>query len=245
MTHTFNNETSNSNITNDENKLRKDVSKSTVDASKSMDNANKFELPSMIKVNKLRWRVADIALASALAAVFGVIYWGFTMLFFSQISPILRSIVPGFASILHGVWYMSGPLALILIRKPGAAIYVNVIGTMFENILGQQYSSFIVLISAALQAIFSEIPFLLTKYRKYNITLSISSGVLTSIEYGIYLIFVFYQGRGSNYYTVHMICEIISGFVIAGVLPWVLYLAIRKTGALDNFASSRYSVTEI
>lgn len=62
---------------------------------------------------------------------------------------------------------------------------------------------------------------------------------------GIYLIFVFYQGRGSNYYTVHMICEIISGFVIAGVLPWVLYLAIRKTGALDNFASSRYSVTEI
>lgn len=42
-----------------------------------------------------------------------------------------------------------------------------------------------------------------------------------------------------------MICEIISGFVIAGVLSWVLYLAIRKTGALDNFASSRYSVTEI
>lgn len=63
--------------------------------------------------------------------------------------------------------------------------------------------------------------------------------------YKWYLFNIFYQGRGSNYYTVHMICEIISGFVIAGVLPWVLYLAIRKTGALDNFASSCYSVTEI
>ena len=45
--------------------------------------------------------------------------------------------------------------------------------------------------------------------------------------YKWYLFNIFYQGRGSNYYTVRMICEIISGFVIAGVLPWVLYLAIR------------------
>ena len=63
----------------------------------------------------------------------------------------------------------------------------------------------------------------------YEFSIYIYMNFLLYINFinGIYLIFVFYQGRGSNYYTVRMICEIISGFVIAGVIPWVLYLAIR------------------
>lgn len=122
---------------------------------KARANAN----PAPTTIASLKWRVADISLGAALAALFGIIYWGFTIVFFSQISPILRTVLPGFGSILHGVWYMSGPLALLLIRKPGAAIYVNVVGAVFENILGQQYSAFMVLASAALQAVFSELPF--------------------------------------------------------------------------------------
>lgn len=200
---------------------------------------NTLNLDNSKTTFNFHWRVADIALASSLAAVFGVIYWGFTMVFFSQISPVLRTILPGFGSILHGVWYLSGPLALLLIRKPGAAIYVNVLGAVFENILGNQFSAFMVIISAALQAVFSEIPFVITKYKKYNLSLSIISGVLTAIEYGIYLMFVIYQGKNANYLTIHMICEIISGLVIAGIIPWVLFVAIRKTGALSNFASGR------
>ncbi|EPI45127.1 hypothetical protein HMPREF1583_01411 [Gardnerella vaginalis JCP8151B] len=202
---------------------------------KARANAN----PAPTTIASLKWRVADISLGAALAALFGIIYWGFTIVFFSQISPILRTVLPGFGSILHGVWYMSGPLALLLIRKPGAAIYVNVVGAVFENILGQQFSAFMVLASAALQAVFSELPFAIARYKKYNLTLSVISGTLTALEYGIYLMFVVYQGKSANYLTIHMICELISGFVIAGIVPWLLFVAVRKTGALSNFASGR------
>lgn len=207
------------------------------------DKAQNQEEVTPTIISSLRWRVADISLGAALAALFGVIYWGFTIVFFSQISPILRTILPGFGSILHGVWYMSGPLALLLIRKPGAAIYVNVLGAVFENILGQQFSAFMVLASAALQAVFSEIPFAIAKYKKYNLTLSVIAGGLTAIEYGIYLMFVIYQGKSVNYLTIHMICEFISGIVIAGIIPWILFVAVRKTGALSNFASGRGQAT--
>lgn len=36
-----------------------------------------------------------------------------------------------------------------------------------------------------------------------------------------------------------MITELISGLLLSGVLVWFVYLALRKTGALDNFASGR------
>ncbi len=225
-----------SDIFNATNKDEKDEVKSSTSVT---DSANSKANSQPLTVANLRWRVADIALGAALSAVFGVILFGYGLVFIPLIRTINAAILPGFASITHGVWYLSGTLAVLLIRKPGSAVYVNVVAAFVQVLLGSPFSIRDTVISALLQGVFAELPFLVLKYRKFNLTLSSLSGLLVAFEYGVFLCFTKYQAKAPTYITVHMITEIISGLLLSGVLVWFVYLALRATGALDNFASGR------
>lgn len=138
-------------------------------------------------------------------------------------------------------WYFSGTLAVLILRKPGAALYVNLIGTLVETVIGSQFDLGFVIISALLQGVFAEIPFALTRYRMFNLPISIASGALVALEYGTYLMLFRYVGVSfvSPRGIVHMISEVTGGVLISGVMAWYLMLAIAKTGVLDRLASGR------
>lgn len=187
-----------------------------------------------------RWTAADIAVGAALGVACGLVFWGFNFAY-AWLSPLIGGILPGLASVLHPLWYFSGTLAVIILRKPGAAIYVNLVGSAAEMLLGNQFSVGFVFASAALQGLFAEIPFMVTRYRVYNLPISVVSGALVALEYGVYLMLFRYQGVAflSARGIVHMVSELVGGMLIAGVMSWYLYRAIAATGALDRFASGR------
>ena len=187
-----------------------------------------------------RWTAADIAVGAALGVACGLVFWGFNFAY-AWLSPLIGGILPGLASVLHPLWYFSGTLAVIILRKPGAAIYVNLVGSAAEMLLGNQFSVGFVFASAALQGLFAEIPFMVTRYRVYNLPISVVSGALIALEYGVYLMLFQYQGVAflSARGIVHMVSELVGGVLIAGVMSWYLYRAIAATGALDRFASGR------
>ena len=146
-----------------------------------------------IAVSSLKWQPLDIAVGATLGAACGVIFWGFNFAYM-PISSVFGAILPGFASIVHAVWYLSGTLAVLILRKPGAALYVNLIGTLVETVIGSQFDLGFVIISALLQGVFAEIPFALTRYRMFNLPISIASGALVALEYGTYLMLFRYVG---------------------------------------------------
>lgn len=187
-----------------------------------------------------RWTAADIAVGAALGVACGLVFWGFNFAY-AWLFPLIGGILPGLASVLHPLWYFSGTLAVIILRKPGAAIYVNLVGSAAEMLLGNQFSVGFVFASAALQGLFAEIPFMVTRYRVYNLPISVVSGALVALEYGVYLMLFRYQGVAflSARGIVHMVSELVGGVLIAGVMSWYLYRAIAATGALDRFASGR------
>lgn len=187
-----------------------------------------------------RWTAADIAVGAALGVAGGLVFWGFNFAY-AWLSPLIGGILPGLASVLHPLWYFSGTLAVIILRKPGAAIYVNLVGSAAEMLLGNQFSVGFVFASAAMQGLFAEIPFMVTRYRVYNLPISVVSGALVALEYGVYLMLFRYQGVAflSARGIVHMVSELVGGVLIAGAMSWYLYRAIAATGALDRFASGR------
>mgnify|MGYP002237141574 CR=1 FL=1 len=65
-------------------------------------------------------------------------------------------------------------VGVIILRKPGAAVYVNLVGSAAEMLLGNQFSFGFA--SAALQGVFAELPFALTRYRVFNLPISMTSG---------------------------------------------------------------------
>lgn len=237
MSNIFNTNIDNS-IDSDEAKSSTSVD-SVASATPVTDSANAKANPEPSIIANLRWRVADIALGAALSAVFGVILCGYGLVFIPILRTLNAAVLPGFASITHGVWYLSGTLAVLLIRKPGSAVYVNVVAAFVQVLLGSPFNIRDTVVSALLQGVFAEIPFLIAKYRKFNLTLSVLSGLLVAFEYGVFLSFTKYQGKAPTYITIHMITELVSGLLLSGVLVWFVYLALRATGALDNFASGR------
>ena len=118
---------------------------------------------------------------------------------------------------------------------------MNLIGTLVETVIGSQFDLGFVIISALLQGVFAELPFAATRYRMFNLPISIASGALVALEYGIYLMLFRYVGVSfvSPRGIVHMISEITGGVLISGVMAWYLMLAIAQTGVLDRLASGR------
>ena len=114
----------------------------------------------------------DIAVGAALGVACGLVFWLFNFAY-AWLSPIIGGILPGLASILYPLWYFSGTLAVIILRKPGAAVYVNLVGSAAEMLLGNQFSFGFA--SAALQGVFAELPFALTRYRVFNLPIWVLS----------------------------------------------------------------------
>lgn len=132
----------------------------------------------------------------------------------------------------------AGPLAAIIIRKPGAALYAETVAAMLELLLGNQWGAGGSLVVGIMQGVGAELGFALLAYRVWNLASTMLSGALAGLGCGIYY-WITNPGWGVLRASVYLATSVVSGALIAGGLSWVLYRMLMKTGALDHFASGR------
>ncbi len=83
----------------------------------------------------MKWRVVDIAVSSVIGVASALIYWA--VAFFSAAPwSVLEAVVPGLAGIFNGLWLVAGPLAAVIVCKPGAALYAEVVAGVLESAMG-------------------------------------------------------------------------------------------------------------
>src|SRR5690606_22887085 len=94
------------------------------------------------------------------------------------------------------------------------------------------------ILAAALQGLGSELPFWITRYRRFGWTVFAVSGLL-----GAGLVFWFSAFRGGWYgqevFALRLGMQLVSGVVRGGLLAKVIVDALARTGVLDNFAIGR------
>ena len=190
--------------------------------------------------HRLRWRPLDIAVGAGLGAVSGLIYWAASLLS-SWIFPLMTAILPGMAALLHGVFYFPCTLSLLILRKPGAAVYVGIISVLVEILPGNAYNGPMIFVQALVEALCAELAFGIFRYRRWTLGTTILGGFLIALAYNAFLLAFYYQGVSplSPRGIIGTICELISGVVLAGLTSWFLFRAIGRTGALDRLASGR------
>ena len=188
----------------------------------------------------LTWRVVDIAVASVIGVASALIYWLVATLTYGPWAA-LDVLVPGLPGLFNGLWLFAGPLAAVIVRKPGAAIYAEVVAGVLEALLGNMWGGAATFLIALVQGVMAEIAFLVFAYRKWTLPITILSGALSGLGCWGYSFFTNLQAidLGGSYGVMYLVTTVISGIVFAGVLMWFLYVAIAKTGALDKFASGR------
>jgi len=185
----------------------------------------------------LRWRVVDIVVAAVLAVAVGVVFklWDFA---YEPIGAGLGLLLPGTQALVGGVWLLAGPLVAIVVRKPGAALFGEIVAASVEALLGTQWG-WGTLLSGVVQGIGAEVVFALFLYSVWRFPVVLLAGAATGVALGLNDALRYYAGATASFQVVYVICAVISGTVIAGAGSWLLVRALARTGVLSSFAAGR------
>ncbi len=186
---------------------------------------------------RARWRVVDIVVASVVGVAVGLVYFGWDQVY-SPVTAPLEAALPGLQSITYGVWLVGGVLGALVIRKPGAAIFVETLAATVEALLGAKWG-LLTLEGGLVQGLGAELVFLVLLYANWRMFAAVLAGAASGLAMAINDLTLWYAGSAQGFAITYAICAIVSGALIAGFGSWLLVRAIAKTGALSRFASGR------
>lgn len=184
-----------------------------------------------------RWSVSDILVASTLAVASGVIFWGWNLSY--HVVGNLFAFYPPVETLVHGMWLFPAVLGAVIIRKPGAALYCEVVAASVSALLGSQWG-LTVLSSGLMQGLGAELIFLAVIYRRFTLELAMLGGAASGFTGGItYHWIVPMYSYAPVETAIHIGCFMLSGAVIAGLVPWLAARGLAATSVLGPLASRR------
>jgi energy-coupling factor transport system permease protein len=190
-----------------------------------------------------RWRVVDIVVASVIAVACSVVFllWNVG---YEAPSALLKPLLPGLQGLLAGPWLVAGVLGGLIIRKPGAALYTELVAAVISALVGNQWGP-LTIVSGIVQGLGAEIVFLIFAYAVWRLPVAILAGAGAGLACGINDRILWYAGADTTFTIVYIVCTTISGAVIAGAGSWFVARGLAATGALNRFASGREATRRV
>ena len=186
----------------------------------------------------MRWRTVDIIVAAVLAVVCGLLFWLWGQIYRGIGDPV-SAFLPGIQGVLGGPWLLAGPLAAIIIRKPGAALFVEMVAATVSALVGTEWGP-LTLVSGLVQGLGAEIAFAIFAYRRWSIGTAVLAGAFAGVGAAILDNIIWYIGTDIAFKAIYAVSVITSGALVAGLGGWLLAHALARTGALQRFAISRH-----
>jgi energy-coupling factor transport system substrate-specific component len=183
------------------------------------------------------WRTVDIVVAAVIAVAFGVIFWAWGAFVWTATDPIFLAIPPA-QYILSGVWLMPAVLGGLVIRKPGAALFAELVAAAVSAFLGSQWG-LDTLVSGALQGAGAELIFAFTLYRNWSLPIAMLAGAAAAVGEWLHDMSVYYPETAFGVQLAYGAFMLISAVLIAGVGSWLLMRALADAGVLSPFAAGR------
>ena len=186
----------------------------------------------------LNWRVVDIIVASILAVACGLVFVFWNSVGYAWFMA-MDALTPGLGGVAAGIWLAGGVIGALVIRKPGAAIYVETLAATVSAVFGSQWGPE-TLYSGLAQGLGVEIVFAIFLYRRFSFTVAVLGGIGAAL--GAFVLELFTSAniaKSLEFNLIYLSCLIVSGAVLAGALSFFAVKALAKTGALDRFAVGR------
>ena len=185
---------------------------------------------------RMRWRVVDIVVAAVVAAASGIVFAAYGAIS-SGPYGILSGLLPGAEGFGNGPFLFAGVLGGLIVRKPGAAIFTELVAAVIEALAGSQWG-LSVLLSGTVQGLGAELVFALFAYRFFGPFVALLAGAGAGIGEDVVDLLTFYVGKRIEFAAVYAISTVVSG-AVAGAVCWLVVRALARTGALDRFAAGR------
>lgn len=186
----------------------------------------------------LNWRIVDIVVASVLGVACGFVFLVWNTVGYAWFET-MDALTPGLGGIATGIWLIGGVIGGLIIRKPGAALYVELLAAIVSAVLGSQWGPSTVY-SGIAQGIGVEIVLAIFLYRRFGLVIAMLGGMAAG--WGAFVLELFTSGnlgKTLQFNLIYLVTLSISGAILAGAVGYVVVNALAKTGALDRFAVGR------
>lgn len=183
-----------------------------------------------VAARDLRWRTRDIVVAAVIGVAFGVAF-----LVAGGIWQSLAFLGP-VQNILYAVWLLPAIVAPLIIRKPGAAFFAEVVAAGVSAILGSTWGVD-TLMSGILQGAAAEAVFAATAYRSYRFPVLAAAGLASAAAAFVHDWYFYYSGSAADYLAITAVAMGVSGLILLPFAAVALVRALRSTGVLDGFPS--------
>lgn len=182
-----------------------------------------------------RWRVVDIVVASVLGVAGGVVFAAWN----AGSAPLRDAMVPPVSAVVVGVWLFPAVLGALVVRRPGAAVYTELVAATLSALIGNEWG-FATVWYGLVEGLGAEIVFAVLLYRRYGLPTSLLAGAGAGITVGLLDSILYYPDvLDTSGRLAYVAIAAVSGVVIAGLGSWAMHRALARTGVLAPLASGR------
>lgn len=197
------------------------------------------------KTSAHNWKIRDVILIGLIGVIFGLIFFAFNIPWnsFVTMSGPLASLVAnqslaqtiGASQIAQqvataatiGLWVMAGPIAGMIIRKPGAALLGETLAAAVEMALGSAWGVSDI-VSGLIQGAGTEIGFAATGYKRPFAGLWLSTLTSTIVTFGFTYFQNSYNRFPINFTLSLLVISYLSVLVFAGIVVYIIYIILQK-----------------
>ena len=178
------------------------------------------------------WRTRDILVAAIIGVVFGVVFAAWNLVW-SVVAPATAA-VPLHAFLLYGVWLVPAVLAPLIVRKPGAAVFAEMVAAGVSAFLGNPWGPD-VLLSGFVQGAAAELIFAMTLYRNWSLPVLGLAAVAAAAAAWIHDWVIYYPDADVVLQVLRAVVMGVSALAIVAGGSVLLERALRRAGVLEGF----------
>jgi energy-coupling factor transport system substrate-specific component len=177
-----------------------------------------------------RWRTRDIVVAAIIGVAFGVVFTAWNSVVWAATAPL----APPIRNLVYGMWLVPAVLAPLIVRKPGAALFAEMVAAGLSVVIGSQWGPD-ALLSGFVQGAAAELVFAFTLYRSYALPVLLVAALASAAAAWIHDWALYYANVDTGTQIAVGIAMAISAIVIAGFGSVALERALRQAGVLEGF----------
>ena len=178
------------------------------------------------------WRTRDIVVAAVIGVAFGVVFWAWGLAW-SAFAP-LNDVFPVLRDLLYAVWLIPAVLAPLIIRKPGAALFAEMVAAIVSALLGSQWGVD-TLLSGFVQGAAAELVFAFTLYRTWSVPVLAIAAIASAAAAWAHDWVLYYSDVSTDLQLVRGVFMAVSAVILVAGGSVLLARALRQAGVLEGF----------
>lgn len=178
----------------------------------------------------MAWRTTDILVTAMIGVVFGVVFFVWNGVY-AALNFLQPSVIQ---DVVYGMWLVPAVLAPLIVRKPGAALFAEMVAASISAVLGSQWGPD-TLLSGFLQGIAAEIVFFVVRYRQWSVAILALAAVASALGAWAHDWAIYYADISVDIQLARLVIMGVSAIAFAALGSKALVTPLRRAGVLEGF----------